>query len=62
MRTPARWPVQERGHHRLTIDFAAANTAAIRCYRKVGFKPVGLAGPSQWPSAAAKEQGALHQR
>lgn len=31
----------ERGHHRLTIDPAAANTPAIRCYRKVGFRPVG---------------------
>ncbi|MFD5977283.1 aminoglycoside 6'-N-acetyltransferase [Streptomyces bacillaris] len=42
VRTLARWLVQERGHHRLTIDPAAANTAAIRSYRKVGFKPVGI--------------------
>ncbi|MFD7921505.1 aminoglycoside 6'-N-acetyltransferase [Streptomyces sp. NPDC059740] len=41
VRTLARWLVQERGHHRLTIDPAAANTAAIRSYRKVGFRPVG---------------------
>jgi aminoglycoside 6'-N-acetyltransferase len=32
----------ERGHHRLTIDPAVANTAAIRCYEKVGFRPVGV--------------------
>lgn len=42
VRTLARWLIQDRGHHRLTIDPAAANTAAIRCYRKVGFKPVGI--------------------
>ncbi|MFI0786603.1 aminoglycoside 6'-N-acetyltransferase [Streptomyces lydicus] len=42
VRTLARWLVRERGHHRLTIDPAAANTAAIRSYRKVGFKPVGI--------------------
>ncbi|WP_328721028.1 aminoglycoside 6'-N-acetyltransferase [Streptomyces sp. NBC_00247] len=42
VRTLARWLVRERGHHRLTIDPAAANTSAIRCYGKVGFKPVGV--------------------
>ncbi|MFB6855925.1 aminoglycoside 6'-N-acetyltransferase [Streptomyces sp. NPDC056341] len=42
VRTLARWLIQERGHHRLTIDPAAANTAAIRCYSKVGFKTVGI--------------------
>ncbi|WIV57360.1 GNAT family N-acetyltransferase [Amycolatopsis nalaikhensis] len=31
-----------RGHHRLTIDPAAANEAAIRVYTKVGFRPVGV--------------------
>jgi aminoglycoside 6'-N-acetyltransferase len=33
---------QARGHHRLTIDPAAANTPAIRCYTKAGFRPVGV--------------------
>jgi aminoglycoside 6'-N-acetyltransferase len=33
---------EDRGHHRLTIDPAVANAAAIRCYEKVGFKPVGV--------------------
>ncbi|MFJ8310959.1 MULTISPECIES: aminoglycoside 6'-N-acetyltransferase [unclassified Streptomyces] len=42
VRTLARWLVRERGHHRLTIDPAVANTVAIRCYGKVGFKPVGI--------------------
>ncbi|MEV0282285.1 aminoglycoside 6'-N-acetyltransferase [Streptomyces sp. NPDC050610] len=42
VRTMARWLLHERGHHRLTIDPAATNTAAIRSYSKVGFKPVGI--------------------
>ena len=32
----------ERGHHRFTIDPAMDNERAIRCYRAVGFKPVGV--------------------
>lgn len=32
----------ERGHHRLTIDPAAENEAAIACYASVGFRPVGV--------------------
>jgi RimJ/RimL family protein N-acetyltransferase len=34
--------IRERGHHRLVIDPAADNTAAIRCYSAVGFRPVGI--------------------
>ncbi len=34
--------VEDRGHHRITIDPATTNTAAIRAYEKVGFKPVGV--------------------
>lgn len=30
------------GHHHLTIDPAVANQRAIACYRKVGFRPVGV--------------------
>jgi len=33
---------RDRGHHRLTIDPAVANERAIRCYTKVGFRPVGV--------------------
>ena len=33
---------RERGHHRFTIDPAADNERAIRCYRAVGFRPVGV--------------------
>jgi aminoglycoside 6'-N-acetyltransferase len=38
----ARYLFEERGHHRLTIDPAADNAAAIRAYEKVGFRPVGV--------------------
>jgi aminoglycoside 6'-N-acetyltransferase len=34
--------IEARGHHRLTIDPAAANARAIRCYAGVGFRPVGV--------------------
>jgi aminoglycoside 6'-N-acetyltransferase len=42
VRTLARYLIYERGHHRLTIDPAADNAAAIRAYEKVGFRPVGV--------------------
>ncbi|HEX5591301.1 MAG TPA: GNAT family protein [Candidatus Limnocylindrales bacterium] len=32
----------DRGHHRITIDPAAANERAIRAYAAVGFRPVGV--------------------
>jgi aminoglycoside 6'-N-acetyltransferase len=38
----ARFLLRERGHHRLTIDPAAGNERAIRCYARVGFRPVGI--------------------
>ena len=31
-----------RGHHRFTLDPAAANTTAIRAYAAVGFREVGV--------------------
>ena len=34
--------IDERGHHRITIDPAADNLAAIACYAAVGFRPVGV--------------------
>jgi aminoglycoside 6'-N-acetyltransferase len=42
VRTMAEYLIRERGHHRLVIDPAAHNTAAIRAYEKAGFKPVGV--------------------
>jgi aminoglycoside 6'-N-acetyltransferase len=38
----ARFLFEARGHHRITIDPAAANERAIRCYQKAGFLPVGV--------------------
>ncbi len=42
VRTLARHLVHDLGHHRLIIDPAADNARAIRCYEKVGFRPVGI--------------------
>lgn len=42
MRDIAALLVDERGHHRITIDPAAANVHAIKAYTKVGFRPVGV--------------------
>jgi aminoglycoside 6'-N-acetyltransferase len=42
VRTLAHYLIHERGHHRLVIDPAADNAAAIRAYEKVGFRPVGV--------------------
>jgi len=41
IRIVARHLIDDRGHHRLTIDPAADNNHAIRAYEKVGFRPVG---------------------
>lgn len=42
IRTIARYLIDVRGHHRLTIDPSAANERAIRAYSKLGFRPVGV--------------------
>lgn len=42
IKTLIRYLITKRGHHRLTIDPAAHNTRAIKAYRKIGFKPVGV--------------------
>lgn len=42
VRTLARHLIDDLDFHRLVIDPAADNTAAIRCYTKVGFRPVGV--------------------
>ena len=42
VRTLARHLIDDLGHHRLVIDPAADNHAAIRCYEKAGFRPVGV--------------------
>ena len=47
VRTLARHIVKDHGHHRITIDPAAHNKAAIRAYEKAGFKPVGITRQSE---------------
>jgi len=42
VRTMARHLINDHGHHRLEIDPAVDNEIAIRCYKKVGFRPVGI--------------------
>ncbi len=42
LRTLARYCFDQLDHHRLTIDPALENVTAIRCYERVGFKPVGV--------------------
>jgi aminoglycoside 6'-N-acetyltransferase len=42
LRQVVRHLIDERGHHRITIDPATKNAAAIHTYEKVGFKPVGV--------------------
>jgi aminoglycoside 6'-N-acetyltransferase len=42
VRTLARYLLEVRGHHRLTIDPAADNARAIHTYEKLGFRPVGV--------------------
>jgi chloramphenicol 3-O phosphotransferase len=42
VRLVVRHLIEERGHHRITIDPAAANAQAIRAYEKAGFQRVGI--------------------
>lgn len=42
VRKVVRHLIEDRVHHRITIDPARANVAAIRAYEKVGFRSVGV--------------------
>lgn len=42
LQTLAKHLIDDIDHHRITIDPAAANEAAIRCYSSIGFRPVGI--------------------
>lgn len=42
VRALAQYLLDERDHHRLTIDPAADNASAIRAYERVGFRKVGV--------------------
>jgi len=41
MRLLIRYLIEERGHHRLTVDPVAANARAIHVYERLGFRTVG---------------------
>jgi aminoglycoside 6'-N-acetyltransferase len=51
--TICRHLIGAEGHHRITIDPAADNAAAIRCYRKAGFREVGVMH-SAWRDPATR--------
>jgi aminoglycoside 6'-N-acetyltransferase len=55
----ARFLIEDRGHHRLTIDPAAANERAIRAYEKVGFRKVGLLRRYQYYPDGTWQDGLL---
>jgi len=51
--------IDDRGHHRLTIDPAAANERAIAAYSKLGFRPVGILRSYQRMADGHWEDGLL---
>jgi aminoglycoside 6'-N-acetyltransferase len=51
--------IDDRGFHRLVIDPELANETAIACYRKVGFKPVGVMRRYQRDRFGAWQDGLL---
>ena len=48
IRLVAAYLFEVRGHHRITIDPNAANERAIKAYRSVGFKVVGVLRDVEW--------------
>ena len=42
IRTLLRHLIDDRGHHRVTIDPTVGNDAALRCYERAGFERVGI--------------------
>jgi aminoglycoside 6'-N-acetyltransferase len=62
LETLVEYLLTERGHHRVTIDPAVDNLAAVRCYEKAGFRRVGVMESSwrdphtdQWRDAILME-------
>lgn len=62
VRRVVRHLIGDRGHHRITIDPACANVAAIRAYEKAGFSRVGVmrryerdAGADSWHDSLLME-------
>ena len=48
LRTIVRHLVEDRRHHRITLSTDPRNAAALRCYDKAGFEPVGITRSSRW--------------
>jgi aminoglycoside 6'-N-acetyltransferase len=59
IRTLAAHLIDDRGHHRLTIDPVATNERAIRAYTRVGFRPVGRLRAYQRTADGGWEDGLL---
>ena len=51
--------IEERGHHRVTIDPGVENKAAIRSYEKAGFKPVGVMRQYERPAGGERWRDGL---
>ena len=51
--------IDDRGHHRITIDPSTENAAAIRSYEKVGFRPVGVMRRYERPFGAERWRDGL---
>lgn len=51
--------IDSRAFHRIVIDPAVANAAAIACYGKVGFKPVGVMRRYERDAAGEWQDGLL---
>lgn len=69
VRRVVRHLIDDRGHHRITIDPAVANEQAIRSYEKVGFTRVGVmqeyerdAGGTAWHDGLLMQLLARDQR
>jgi aminoglycoside 6'-N-acetyltransferase len=60
VRTLARYLLHDLGHHRLIIDPAADNAAAIHCYEKVGFRPVGVMRKYERGPGTRERVGSFH--
>lgn len=54
IRLVSRYLFEVRGHHRLTIDPNVANERAIKAYRSVGFKAVGVLRNVEWDRATER--------
>ena len=59
IRLVARYLFDELGHHRLTIDPAAANERAIRAYERVGFRRVGVMREYELGADGTRRDGLL---